>query len=349
MTSRRAIALALGLLLAACDPSTATTTTRSAETTSSTASDAAQSINLTYGYTPGQSLRYDVMVSQDITFTATGDAPGFGDASLPIDADLVTESMGHTTYAIEAGTSPGTFTIDIAALFPETRVAGNVNGDTVDSLEEGGVEADLARIEPVDVTIAVDDVGRILDDEFDNATVLGADLAALTGLTNDLFAVPVGPTFNRGSAVTIGDRWEIESSHDGQSGPVAARSGSQIIDIVDGVFVIETTTVTDTYQVDFSEEFRDLYLEFAELDEAEEIPLEVREGLEAIEFVITVDESSTVEVAHFNPADGLVTSSTKKSTMRLTMVFRAPDDSGETSGFEITLDFAQTAVFTLDR
>ncbi len=218
----------------------------------------------------------------------------------------------------------------------------------MDSLEEGGVEADLARIEPVDVTVSVSEVGRILDDESDTTTVLGADLAALTGLTNDLFAVPVGPTFERESVVTVGDRWEIESTHDGQSGPVAARSESEIIDVVDGIFVIETTTVTDSYRVDFSEEFRDLFVEFAELEEDEDIPAEVREGLEAIEFVITVDESSTVEVAHFDPVDGLVESSTKTSAMRLTMVFRAPDDSGENSGFEITLDLAQTAVFTLD-
>ncbi|MEX2423334.1 MAG: hypothetical protein WD990_05090 [Acidimicrobiia bacterium] len=349
MTSRRLLAIAFVALLVACNPSTATTTTGGATSTSSTSSEPVPARDLAYGYEAGQSLRYDVMVTQDITFTATGDAPGFGDASLPIDADLVTESQGHTTYAIEEGQSPDTFTIDIAARFPETRVAGSVNGDTVNSLEEGGVEADLARIEPVDVTIAVNEVGRILEDEFDDATVLGADLAALTGLTNDLFAVPVGPLFERGSVVTIGDRWETESSLDGKNGPVEARSESEITDIVDGVFVIETTTVTDTYQVDFSEEFRNLYLEFAELESDGEIPPEVRDGLDAIEFVITVDESSTVEVAHFDPSDGLVRSSTKTSATRLTMTFRAPDDSEETSGFEITLDLTQMAVFTLDR
>ena len=349
MTARRVLAVAFLALLGACDTSPANTTTTGPGTTSPTTSQPAPARELIYGYAPGLKLRYDVMVNQDIAFTATGDAPGFGDASLPIDADLVTESQGHTTYGIEEGPSPGTFAIDIAALFPDTRVAGNVNGETVDSLEEGGVEADLARIEPVDVTIVLNEFGRILEDESDEAMMLGADLAALTGLTNDLFAIPVGPSFERGSVVTIGDRWQIESSRAGQSEPVAARSESEIVDIVDGIFVIETTTVTDTYRVDFSEEFRNLYLEFAELENDEDIPPEVREGLDAIEFVITVDESSTVETAHFDPADGRIESSTKMSAMRLTMVFLAPDVSGETTGFEITLDLAQTAVFTLDR
>jgi hypothetical protein len=349
MTSRRVLTLALVTLLVACDSSAVPTTSASTATTSPTTTAPVRAMELAYGYAPGQSLRYDVMVNQDIAFTATGDAPGFGDAALPIDADLVTESVGHTTYAIEATPIPNTFAMDITARFPDTRVAGTVNRDTVDSLEEGGVEADLARIEPVDVSITVNEVGQVLDDEAENAKMLGADLAALTGLTNDLFTLPVGPAFERGSAVTLGDRWETESIHDGQDGPIAARSVSEVVDIVDGVFVIETTTVTEAYAVDFSAEFRDLFLAFAELEEGDDIPAEMRAGLDAIEFVIIVDESTTVEVAHFDPNDGVVRSSTKSSAMRLSMVFRAPDDSGETSGFEIALDLAQTAVFTLDR
>lgn len=348
MTFRRVLTFALLTLLVACDPSTATTTSRAVDPTSSPTSEPETTAELTYGYEPGVSLSYDVMVTQDIAFTATGDAPGFGNASLPIDADLVTESSGSTTYAVGAGPSADVFTIDIAAQFPETRVAGTVNGESVDNLEEGGVEADLARIEPVDVTLTVNEVGRVLEDADDDGAMLGADLAALTGLTNDLFTVPVGPLFERETAVTVGDRWDVESSHDGQSGPVAARSVSEVLEISDGAFVIETTTVTDAYRVDFSSKFRDLFLEFAELEEGEEMPPQVEQRLEAIEFVITVDESSTVEVAHFDPDTALVDTSTKTTAMRLTMVFRAPDETGELSGFEITLDLAQTAVFTRD-
>ena len=346
MTSRRVTILALLTVLAACSPPSTATTVETSEATSSTTPVPVPSAELAYGYAPGQSLRYEVMVTQDIAFTATGDAPGFGDASLPIDADLVTESVGNTTYTIGSGTAAGTFALEIAARFPETRVAGTVNGDTVDSLEEGGVEADLARIEPVDLTVMVNDLGRILDETDDTTAVLGAGLAALTGLTNDLFAVPVGPTFAPGSLVTLGDRWAIDSTHGGGNRPVGARSESEVVDIVDGVFVIETRTVTDAYAVDFSAEFRELYLELAELEEGEDIDPAVRERLDAIEFAITVDEATTVEVAHFDPERGLVDSSTKTATMRLRMVFRAPDDTGAVSGFDITLDLAQTAAFT---
>lgn len=346
MSLRRVLIICFVALLGGCDAADTAPSSTTAALTSTTTVPAPAPAELRYAYAPGETRTYDVMVSQDIGFDAVGDAGGFGAASLPIDADLVTESQGTTTYTVADGGTESAFRIDVAARFPETRVAGTVNGETVDNLEEGGVEAELARIDPVDITLLVDARGHIIDDGADTSTVLGADLAALTGLTNDLFSTLVGPRFGH-QAVGVGDVWETTSMHEGQAGPVPSRSSSEIVAYEGDVLVIETTTLTDAYTVDFSTEFRDLFLEFAEVEEGAEIPPEVASGLDSIHFSITVDESKVVEVARFDVTSRLIESSTKTSGMRLAMVFRAPDDEGAPSGFEITLDLTQTAVFTL--
>jgi hypothetical protein len=286
-------------------------------------------------------------VTQDIAFDADGDAQGFGDAALPIDADLVTESTGRAAYSVTAAQSPDTFALGIVASFPDTRVAGNVTGDTIDNLEEGGVEADLARIDPVDVTLTVNRFGRVLVGDVTHSGELGANLAALTGLTSDLFTLPVGPVFPTDRAMTIGDTWEIMTNRSGPSGPVAVRATSAIVDFVDGTYVIETTTVTDAYDVDFSDRFRELFLGFAELEEGAEIPPEVLESLEAIRFSISMEQATTTERAEFHAETGVVRSSTRAAGLRLTMTFRSPGDTGEVTGFDISLDIDQTAVFNL--
>lgn len=346
MHTRVISSFCLALLLASCTPgeSNDSSSTTSAETTTTAA---VEPVQLAYAYVPGETLIYEIAVNQDIAFDAAGDADGFGDADLPIDADLVTESSGSTSYAISTGPTPTSTTIDISARFRETRVAGTVNGDTVDSLEEGGVEADLARIDEVAVTVVVDALGRILDDGNGDRGVLGADLAALTGLTNDLFAVPIGPVLAADRRVVAGDTWESTSTREGPTGQIASTSSSEVRTATAELFVIETTTVTDPYSVDFSEQFRDLFLGFAELEGAGEVPPELLEQLDSIEFVITVEESTTVEVADFDVARGVIRSSTKTTGMRLSMVFRAPDDDGDVTGFTISLDMSQAAVFTL--
>lgn len=344
MTARTLATLSLAVITA-CQPAPPATEPGVDDTTTTAAPT--EPVVLTYRFVPGSTLNYSVGVNQDIAFDASGDARGFGDAELPIDADLVTESTGTAVYAIDPKNPSSRFELHITASFPETRVAGTVNSETVDNLEEGGVEADLARIDPVDTTVIVDAVGRILRGDDVGDEVLGTDLAALTGLASHLFRVPIGPVFERDRAVTVGDQWEVESTRDGQHGPVSSRSVSEVVEATADVLVIETSTVTEAYTVDFSDEFRSLYLGLAELDDAAEIPPDVLDQLLDTTFTISVAESTTVEVARFNATRGVVESSTKTGGMRLRMEFRAPEDGGELAGFEITLDIAQTAVFTL--
>lgn len=338
---QRALLTSLVLLAAACAPTATPTTTTPVSTTAAPASDPVQA---RYGYQPGQAVTYDVTVRQDITFDATGDAADLGDETLPIDADLVSENLGTTTYMPESA-SGSAITLHLSAAFSDTQIRGTVNGATIDDLTDGGVAVDLGQIQSVAVTVIVDSLGRIIDDGSEGEPMIGADVAALAGVTNELFSVPVGPEFPE-TAVTTGDTWQTMSERPGQAGPVPVVGDSRVIDHQDGTLTVETATTTEAYLVDFSEEFRDLFLAFSELEDAD-VPPELTEQLDQIVFRITVEESVTTETAEFDVERGLVTGSTKSSTVRLHMEFRAPDDDGELSSFQIRLDVEQTAVFSL--
>jgi hypothetical protein len=189
------ITLTLVLTLAACTAGdvgevTSASPTVPAEATS--APNPAPPRLLGYTMTPGEETTYDVTVTQTIAFEASGDAPGLGEETLPIDADLVTESTGETVHAYSIGSRPDTVDVTITARFPDTRATGTVNGRTVDSLEGGGIESELARIDPVDVVLTVGPRGRVLARSEGDERILGAGLAALTGISNDLFGRPIG-------------------------------------------------------------------------------------------------------------------------------------------------------------
>lgn len=339
---QRALLTTLVLLVASCTPATTSTTSTIVPTT--TTVSAPDPVEARYGYEPGVSVIYDVSVRQDITFDATGDAADLGDETLPIDADLVSENIGTSTYTPE-DVSGSSIRLLISAAFDETQVRGTVNGETIDDLADGGVAVDLGRIQPVTATVMVSAAGRILDNGADDAPMVGADVAALTGVTNDLFSIPVGPEFPD-RALTAEDTWQTRSSRPGQNAPVPIVSDSRIVDHRGSAFIIESSTTADAYVVDFSQQFRDLFLSFSELDDAEVSP-ELSEQLDQIVFRITVEESIATETALFDIESGLVTDSTKQTTVSLHMQFRAPDDDGQMRSFDIRLDVDQTAVFSL--
>lgn len=337
--------LALVLLASACAPAGDSTDNDPAATQSTTAPTSSPAVSLVYGYDPGTTLTYDLAVSQDIAFDADGDAEGFGEAEFPINANLTTQSEGTARYTIEDAPGNGAVSITVAATMNSTEATGTLNGDEVTSIEQGGIAADLARINPVNAEVTVSRLGLVMKDETTDQRILGASLASLTGLADELLAQPVGPVFTD-APVTVGDSWEISEERGGPSGPLAVHSTSRVEEIVDGLYVIHTTTVAGAYVVDFSEQFRQLFLGFSELEAGAEIPAEIQEQLDSIEFSITVSESTTTEVVEFDPDTGLVVSSTRTTDLQLTMTFRSPTD-GEVNGFDIELDLLQTARFAL--
>ncbi len=348
--TNRALTVLLLLGLAACAPAGEATAPDPAppSPTTATTDHPEPAALLQYDFPAGHEAVYDVTVTQNIAFEARGDAPGLGDESLPIDADLVTESTGQAVHAFSPGSRPDAVDMRISARFPDTRVSGTVNRRIVDSLEEGGLESELARIDPVDVLLTVSPSGKVLARSDGDERVVGAGLAALTGLTNDVFARPVGPAFPTNRELAIGDTWESVEERPGQSGPVIVRATSEIVDVIDGRYLIHTVTTTDAYTVDFSDEFRQLYLRFAEVAEGDEVPAELQERLDAIEFSITVHESTIRDETEFDAVTGTVVTSGQRVRLKLSMTFRSPDESsGDITGFDITLDISQAAMFRL--
>jgi hypothetical protein len=343
---RRAL-LALALVAAACSPAVDSTDNDLAPSSSTTTPASPTAISLSYLYEPGTTLTYDLVVSQDIAFDADGGAEGFGEVEFPIDADLTTQSAGTAVYTIGDAPGNGTVSLTITAAMHSTEASGTLNDDEVTSIDEGGIAADLARINPVNVELTFSRLGRVMRGDEIDPQVLGASLASLTGLADDLLAQPIGPVFVE-DPVAVGDSWEVSEERQGPNGPLPAHSVSTVEEVVDGRYVIRTTTIADGYVVDFSEQFRQLFLGFSDLEEGVEIPAEVQEQLESIEFSITVAESVTTEVVEFDPETGLVVSSIRTSELQLTMVFRSPDETtGDLNGFDIRLDLSQTARFTL--
>lgn len=339
--SLRALLLTLAFGVAACTPATTPTTVTVSAPSATSVPDP---VEPTYGFATGQVVTYDVSVRQDITFTAAGDAAGLGDETLPIDADVVSENVGTSVYTV-ASASDSSVTLDITAEFPETRVTGTVNGDSLDgSRSEGGVASDLSRIQPVATTVVLDRRGTLVDDGATDLAATGADLAALAGLTNDLFSIPVGPAFPA-RPISLGDDWETTWERPGQDQALTVASRSRVTEHTESRLVIESETTTGAQTADFSQQFRDLFLAFAELDT--DIPPELEDQLDQIEFSIEAEPSTVTEVASFDLQRRMVSESTKVATLHLTMVFRAPDEEGEVRGFEIRLAVTQTAVFTL--
>ncbi|MFP5332887.1 MAG: hypothetical protein ACLGHX_11090 [Acidimicrobiia bacterium] len=333
--------LILTLGVAACTAATTPTTTTVSTTTTV---PVPAPVEPSYGFAPGQAVTYDVSVRQDITFTAEGDAAGLGDETLPIDADVVSENVGTSVYTV-TNASDSSVTLDITADFPETRVTGTVNGEPLgESGGEGGVASDLSRIQPVATTVVLDRRGTLVDDGATDLAATGADLAALAGLTNDLFSVPVGPAFPS-RPIGLGDDWETIWERPGQDQTVTVASRSRVTEHTERRLVVESQTTTGAQSADFSQQFRDLFLAFAELDT--DIPPELEDQLDQIEFSIEAEPSTVIEVAAFDLERRMVSESTKTATLHLTMVFRAPDEDGEIRGFEIRLVVTQTAVFTL--
>ena len=348
---RRALLLVAALVAAACttgsDTPESTTSATAAQTTTSGPS-VAEPVALRYGHEPGDTLVYDVGVTQDIAFSADGDAPSFGEDELPIDADLVTESNAQLDFVFTDGTQDGSVRMTITGVVGDTRVAGTVNGEAVDNLEEGGVEADLARIDPVEASYVLNDRGEILESPETGMGVVGAELAALTGLTDDLLSSPLGPVFPVDRPLAPGDTWASTAVRRSASGSVEARSTSEVLSVDGAIHEIVTVTVTEAYETDLAEGFRDLFLELEGLDPDGEVPPEVAALLDEVVFRISVAEATTTTTIRFDAEAGVVRSAVRSTGMALTMEFRFPAaEDGALSGYELDLDLTQSATYEL--
>jgi hypothetical protein len=355
-------------------PSETTTTTQAPETTTTTvasAGDAAEILLpsgsvpppeakvLSYAYTPDSTLSYQVDLDQQITMFVDGDAEAMeGDEELPLDAQLGVTASSEITYEVYPGPEEGTYEVVITGDFADATVTGTVNGESIDELEEGSLTGDVASLEPISASVIVDEAGNIISALGDELDLLGGGLGELGGLgggATDQLGRPVGPAFPTDRELTVGDTWTETTSEEGPNGEVISATVTHTVvdaqQIGDAVtLVIESVTETDAIEIDFTEFFRAFFEGFASLggDESGELPPEMQEMLDQIEFRISVAPATANATTWFDPDSGLVRRVESQSTVAITMVFRGPDEAtGEVVGFEMDMEMDQEATMAL--
>lgn len=371
------LALAAAMVMAACGPgdggapapsaespsttaSPGTVTTASQATTTAPPPEASTSTaageelaagQLVYGYVPDEVLTYTLDLDQTLSMRADGDEGAFGDEDLPLVVDLEQTIQTVMTYATAAGPEPGTTEITITADFAGLGVSGTANGEPFDPADD---DLGLDRLEPIDVTVVVDEKGRPI-----TATGPGGedlplgDIGGLQSFGLDPLQKPLGPVFPD-RELAIGDTWTDEQEVEGPDGePIVSRAthtvtGSEVLD-GNEVLVIESVTESSGFEFDLAELFGALFEGLGSLGEDGGADgAEVDELLAELEFAITVAPSSGTATTWFDPEAGLVRRAEQASQVGIGMRFRGPDDAtGELVGFTMDMAIDQRVTLTL--
>jgi len=352
----------LALVAVACGGNTEGTTTTgsgngasSTEAAETTTTAAPEAVLLSYALAAGDEYHYEVGLHQHIELQASGDASLMGDEEVPGDASVDLAGTATFTHAVSDGPEPGTYEIHITGDFTDVSVSGLVDGEPVDS----GETPEFAALEPIDVTVTVDDQGNLIlgDEEAAGDPLAGmfGDLGALgegaptPGLDLGQF---IGPPFSD-EEVAVGDTWseEIETPGLGDD-PVVTSITSTVtgVDEVDGteVLVIESNTSTSLIEFDLGQFFAGMFGAFLPEGATEEEEAEVEEMLAQLQFLITVDGSTADSTTLFDPEAGLAKESSTTAFTNIAMDMNIPDEeTGEMVGFEMTMTLDQDITYKL--
>lgn len=347
---------ALVLVVAACaggETEQTTTTPSTVETTTTTTLPEVEAMVLSYALEAGASYTYEVTIDQTIDMTTSGDTSAMGEGEdLPGEMSLAVSGTSSFTHTVSDGPEPGTYEINIVGDFADLVFEGTIDGEPVDQTEI----PDLAEMEPVDVTILVDEQGNVIPDDAAGGDFLGS-LGGLDML--DQFGAGagagqfVGPPFPE-EEVTVGDTWTetIETPALPDSEPITTRIDSEIIatDVVDGVdvFVIESTSTTSAIEFDLAELLIGFMTAFIPEDATEEELAQLEVMVEQLRFAFSVDESVAETTTWFDAELGLSRQADMSSSTHMVMDVNIPDEAtGEMVGFAMDMDISQSVTYRL--
>ena len=308
-----------------------------------TVADQPEVLRLSYALEPGTSLKYELTISQRIGMTASGDPEMLAEEGMPLEAVIDLEGTTVFTYEVEEGPQPGTFEVTIRGEFSDLQMSGTVDGEPVDPDEA----PEFAMVEPIEVTIVVDEKGNIVggDDLLGDIFGGGLDMFDFAGSGSDLGQF-FGPSFPDRD-LAVGDSWTetFESPALFGMDPVTTTVESVIVgtDTVDGADVLVIDTVATTSQVEF--DLGDFFAGFlwAMLpDEATDDEVaELEEMLEQVRFLFQIAPSASEMTTWFDPAVELPRRWAASSVVHLLMDMNVPDEeTGElvALGMEMSLD-----------
>ncbi|MFZ0015035.1 MAG: hypothetical protein WAL25_13070 [Acidimicrobiia bacterium] len=352
----------LVVVVAACgdNGSEGTSTTSAADTT--TTADAPEAMLLSYSLEAGQSISYEAVMDQHIQLAVEGDPTALGEAEaagedFPQQMDLNITGTTTFTHSVADGPEPGTYAITITGDLSGLEFSGTIDGEPVSDADTD--LPDMAGMEPVDVTIVVDEQGNIIPDEsglpedffgglggMDMLSDIGPGAGAGTG---QFF----GPPFTE-EEVTVGDTWSetIEVPTMPGDDPItttveSAVTGTEDIDGVE-TFVIETTSSTSAVEFDLADILIGFMTAFVPEDASDEDLSEIEALSEQLRFAFTVDPQIAAMTTWFDGAAGVSRQARVVSSTHMTMDINVPDDeSGEMVEMAMDMSIDQDTTYHL--
>jgi hypothetical protein len=341
------LATVLALFLAACGGAGAGSTT---------VTQSAEAVLLSYSLTAGDQFQYEVGLDQHIDLTASGDASALGEEEIPGEASVDIAGTAVFTHTVADGPEDGTYEVHITGNFDDVSVTGTVDGEPVDSSDV----PDFAAMEPIDVTVVVDDQGNVisaggedLEDPLGGMMgdlgSMGSGAAPAPGLDPGQF---FGPLFSD-DEVAVGDTWsdEVETPGMGDE-PVVTSVTNTItgIEEFDGteVYVIDTTSTTSPIEFDLGEFFRGLFGAFSPEEATPEETAQFDELMSQLKFQITVEDTSADGTTRFDAEAGVARQSEINAATHVAMDMMIPDDTtGEMIAFQMEMSIDQVVTYHL--
>lgn len=356
MPNRTFISIAaLALVLAACNPSDgAEGSTTSSTVEATTTSAPAETVLLSYSLESGTSFTYEVDIDQNIEMAASGDTTALGEEEIPGDLSLDVSGTTALTYDIEDGPEEGTFAITITGDLSGLDISGTMDGEQVSADDV----PDFAGVEPVDVTIVVDEQGNIIPDDTGLGEGFLGDLGGLdmlsqlggAGLGGGQF---VGPPLSD-DEVAVGDTWSetVETPALPGDDPITMQVDSEVVraDTVDGreVFVIETTTSTSGIEFDLADVLIGFMTALVPEDASDEELAEIDALVEQLRFAFSVDPQTAQMTTWFDFEDGLARQTDYSNATHLVMDINVPDEAtGELVEFAMDMTITQDVTYRL--
>lgn len=341
----------LALVLAACGTGgdagdDNTDATPPAETTTTEAASP-EAVQLSYDLEPGMSFSYEVDMDQNIDLTAEGDASAMGDEEIPGEMSVNLTGTAVMTHEVEEGPEAGTYAINITGDLSDLELSGTVDGEPV----TGEDVPEFASMEPIDVTIVVDEQGNIIPED---STGLGEDFLGGLGGLGGLDALGqfapggdagqfVGPPFPE-EEVTVGDTWSetVEVPTMPGDDPITTQIDSAVVgtETIEGndVFVIDTTTTTSPIEFDLGEFFAGFMSAFLPEDASEEDIAEMEAITSELKFAFSVDETVANMTTWFDYQEGLARRATFDNSTHIVFDINVPDEAtGEMVAFSMDM------------
>ena len=350
------VLLVLALVVAACgggvvNDATTTSADIATTTTAPESDNAPEAKLLVYSLVPGTTFEYEVSIDQQIEMSATGDASAMGDEEIPGDASINLKGTTMFSHTVAEGPEEGTYEVTIKGVFTDLAITGTIDGEPIDV----GDLPDFAELEPIDVTVLVDEKGNIIGDDELFGDALSGDLGgfgdlAAPGMDPGRF---VGPSF-ADREVTVGDTWSetIETPMLMGDDPIITQVDNEVTgtDTIDGfeVFIIETTSTTSMIEFDLAEFLIGFFQAFIPDEASDEEKAEIEAIAEELRFLFVIDETVAEMTTWFDAEAGYAREVEFSMGTSIVMDFNMPDDdTGEMVSFGMEMDIAQNVTYHL--